>query len=59
MTRPSMLQRRNARRRRPRPVILWPHVLGFLLAVVPVLAMVARTQHAAAPCIPSSVTSCR
>lgn len=59
MTRPSMLQRRNLRRRRPRPVILWPHVLGFVLVVVPVLALVARTEHATAPCVPYSTEQCR
>ena len=59
MARLTALQRRNLRRRRPAPAIRWTHIAGLFLGLLPVLALVARTEHAAAPCVPLSTTLCR
>lgn len=57
MTRLSLLQRRNLRRRRQPPAIHWTHALGVLLGLIP-LAVILHHNHVDS-CSPLAWEACR
>lgn len=58
MTRLSPLHRRNLRRRRPRPIVHWQHLIGVCLVALP-LAVWAHRVNSSLNCDPTTFEACR